>query len=130
MQNFNKFQRDFQWKYLIDDSDIIGLPVLGLKRRHGLSGLSADFLKVKFLVIICPVLTVYFLTYMLLCLPSSVLFQKSCYFVSFRQPCLTEFLEAHPSFPSWCTIVFICILSLLPSIPIFPTFPMPPIRPI
>ena len=44
-----------------------------------LSGLSADDLKVKFPVVICPVLTVYFLTYMLLCVPSSVLFQKSCY---------------------------------------------------
>ena len=46
-------------------------------------GLPADVLKVKFPVVICPFLTVYFLTYMLLCVPSSVLFQKSCYFVSF-----------------------------------------------
>ena len=96
---------------------------------RSLSGLSADDLKVKFPVVICPVLTVYFLTYMLLCLPSSVLFQKSCYFVSFRRPCLTGFLEADPSFPSRCTIVFICILSLLPSSPIFPTFPTSPILP-
>ena len=35
--------------------------VLGLERRQGLSGLSADFLKVKFPVVFCPVLTVYFL---------------------------------------------------------------------
>jgi len=33
---------------------------------RSLSGFSADDLKVKFPVIICPVLTVYFLTYMLL----------------------------------------------------------------
>uniref|UniRef100_A0A8C4N8F8 Muscarinic acetylcholine receptor n=1 Tax=Eptatretus burgeri TaxID=7764 RepID=A0A8C4N8F8_EPTBU len=48
-------------------------------------GLLADNLKGKFPVVICPVLTVYFLTYMLLCVPSSVLFQKSCYFVRFRR---------------------------------------------
>ena len=94
-----------------------------------LSGVSADFLKVKFLVVICDILTVYFLTYMFLCIPSSVLFQKSSYFVSFHQPCLNGFLETDPSFPSWCMIVFICILSQLPSIPIFPTFPTSPIPP-
>ena len=95
---------------------------------RSLSGLSADDLKVKFPVVICPVLTVYFLTNMLLCVPRSVLFQKSCYFVSFRRTCLTGCLR--PTYLSpWCTIVFICIFSPLPSISIFPTFPMSPIPP-
>jgi len=40
-------------------------PVLSLKRRQLLSGVSADFLKVNFPVVICQVLTVYFLTDML-----------------------------------------------------------------
>ena len=53
----------------------LGLPVLGLEQRQGLSGVSADFLKVKFPVVICPVLTLHFLTSMLLCVPHSVLFQ-------------------------------------------------------
>ena len=60
----------------------MSLPVPGLGRREVSFGAPADVLKVKFPVVICPVLTVYFLTYMLLCVPSSVLFQKSCYFVS------------------------------------------------
>ena len=113
----------------VPESFKYGSGFLGSARRQGLSGLSADFLKVEFPVIICPVLTVYFLTDMFLCVPRSVLFQKSCYFVSFHRPCLTGFLEADPSFPFWCTIVFICILSRLPSIPIFPTFPTSPIPP-
>ena len=93
-----------------------------------LSGLSAVDLKVKFPVVICPVLTVYFLTYMLLCVPSSVLFQKSCYFVRFCQPCLTGCLRPTLCSPR-CTIVFMCIFSPLPSISIFPTFPTYPIPP-
>ena len=56
--------------------------------ESSLSELPVDVLKVKFPVVICPVLTVYFLTYMLLFVPSSVLFQKSCYFVRFRRTCL------------------------------------------
>jgi len=65
--------------------------------------IPADDLKVKFPVVICPILTVYFLTDMLLCVPSSVLFQKSCYFVSlfqkscyfvrFRRTCLSGCLR-------------------------------------
>ena len=35
------------------------LPVLGLQQWQVLSGVSADFLKVKFPVIICPVLTIF-----------------------------------------------------------------------
>ena len=81
-----------------------------------------------FPVVICPVLTVYFLTCMLLCVPSSVLFQKSCYFVSFRRPCLTECLRPTHRSP-WCTIMFICIFSPLPSIYISPTFSTSPIPP-
>jgi len=105
-----------------------GFPVLGLERWRSPSGLSAVDLKVKFPVVICPVLTVYFLTYMLLCVPSSVLFQKSCYVVSFCRPCLTEWLRPTHRSPR-CTIVCICIFSPLPSISIFPTFPTSPIPP-
>ena len=60
-------------------------------------GLPADDLKVP--VVICPVLTVYFLTDMLLCVPSSVLFQKSCYFVRFRRTCLPGCLR--PILEAW-----------------------------
>jgi len=48
--------------FLGSDSLSFLVPVLSLNQRQLLSGVSADFLKVKFPVVICHVLTVYFLT--------------------------------------------------------------------
>ena len=129
------------WTNLIDNiRDVwkitwLGLaPVLGLARRQVSLGAPADDPKVKFPVVICPVFTVYFLTYMLLCVPSSVLFQKSCYFVRFRRTCLRGCLR--PILEAWGLSVFdrfffVCFLFFLPITfnfypPHFPNVPHSP----
>ena len=60
------------------------------------SGLSAFDLKVTFPVVICPVLTVYFLTYMLLCVPRSDLFQKIVLFCKISSTLSYRVFEAYP----------------------------------
>ena len=69
------------------------------RNGRSLFGVSADILKVKFPVVICPVLTVYFLTSILLCVPSFLFCFKNrailWVFVDLVFPC-----SLRPTYPS------------------------------